>query len=154
MTIVARRLATDDADLGVKMASLFAGNDVHRDHVAAFLSETHNVLIAGSVNGTLAGFLTAHLLARFKDLRRKFLIYEVDVLPAYRRMGVGRSMIELSLGIAREAGADTSFVLTNRSNDAAVRLYESTGGRAIHPDDVMYVYEFPEASNNFVNKLM
>ena len=47
-------------------------------------------------------------------------------------------MIEEFLRIARESGVDRMWVLTNASNAAAMRLYESSGAGRTNPDDVMW----------------
>lgn len=141
MSIRARRLNLGDADLAVCIASLFTGNEVHAEDTARFLRSDRNVLVAGSVDGEPAGFVSGHLLERFKDHRLKFFIYEVGVLQKFRHIGVGAAMIECVLQTARDMGADTAFVLTNEANEPAVRLYTATGGTAVNSDDVMYVYD-------------
>lgn len=140
MEISARQLFEDDAKLAATIASMVAGSVVSSEHTGAFLANRSNVLIAGMIDDAPVGFISAHLLDRFKDRRRKLFIYEVDVMPAFRRLGVGRTMIEKVLEAGRSQGADTAFVLTNRSNPAGAGLYAAVGGRDVHADDVMFEF--------------
>jgi aminoglycoside 6'-N-acetyltransferase I len=41
---------------------------------------------------------------------------------------------------ARNAGCREAWVLTDRSNDAAMRLYASTGGQEFPQDQVMFTF--------------
>lgn len=135
------RLREEDAELAARIALRFASNIVSAEHTAAFLAKESNILLTVLVDSEPAGFLLAHLLDRFKDTRRKLFIYEIDVLPEFQRRGIGRALIEAVLKTARERNADTAFVLTNRSNTAAVNLYAETGGIIKNPDDVMFEYK-------------
>jgi ribosomal protein S18 acetylase RimI-like enzyme len=119
---------------------MVAGNSVSPEHTRKFLADPKNLLVAGMVNDEPVGFVSAHLLDRFKDYRRKVFIYEVDVLPKFQRRGLGRVMMAKMLHIGHLASADTAFVLTNRSNAAAVGLYAAAGGREVNSDDLMFEF--------------
>jgi aminoglycoside 6'-N-acetyltransferase I len=140
VSVTIRRLNESDAALGARIAFVFAGNAVSEEHVARFLSNPGNYLIAALADGEPAGFLSAHALARFKDYRTKLFIYEVDVLPAFQQQGIGKGLVNAILDIGRTEGVDTAFVLTSRSNDAANALYSATGGVYENGDDMMFVY--------------
>jgi ribosomal protein S18 acetylase RimI-like enzyme len=69
---------------------------------------------------------------------------ELYVVPARRRSGIGRAVMEESMRYARERGADTMDIGVDEPDTGARRLYESLGfsnrtGGAGGP--VMYVYE-------------
>lgn len=141
MSATAIQLFEEDAGLAARLASIVAGGAVSSEHTRNFLADKSNVLVAGLFGGEPVGFISAHVIDRFKDYRRKVFIYEVDVLPAFQRRGVGRAMMQKVLEVGRSEGANTAFVLTNRSNFAAVTLYSASGGRETQPDDLMM--EFP-----------
>ena len=137
MSATAIQLFEEDAGLAARLALIVAGGAVSSEHTREFLADKSNVLVAGLFDGEPVGFISAHVIDRFKDYRRKVFIYEVDVLPAFQRRGVGRAMIAKVLDIARLGRADTAFVLTNRSNSAAVGLYTASGAREVNSDDLM-----------------
>lgn len=143
MLFSVRRLIASSADAATakRVAAEFAGNDVTVDHAEQFLANSSNYLIIAESGDTLAGFLSAHKLARFKDTRQKMFIYEVDVAPQWQRQGVGRRLIESILEIARGEGVDTAFVFTDQRNGAARALYAATGGVAVNGDDLMFEYD-------------
>ena len=138
--ITVRLLAEDDADVGVRIALDFSGGVVSEEHVLRFLRNKANLLFAAFADVEIAGFLTAHRLDRFKDLRKQIFIYEVDVAPGWRRKGVGRRLMDAVLETARIESSDEVFVLTSHSNTAAKRLYESVGGTVENGDDLMYIF--------------
>lgn len=69
---------------------------------------------------------------------------ELYVVPHLRGGGIGRALLEASLGLARERGADYIDLDTSEADEAARALYESCGftNREGGPDGpVMYGYE-------------
>ena len=49
------------------------------------------------------------------------------VMPAKRRMGVGRALLDAVVGLARQGRAQVCTLHVDESNEAAKRLYEATG---------------------------
>ena len=85
--------------------------------------------------GEAVGFIYGHVLRRFEAT--SFFIYSVDVAETHRWRGIGKAiMAALSAETARGRW-DEMFVLTNRSNGAAMALYASAGGVTPEPDDVV-----------------
>ena len=70
------------------------------------------------------------------------IVYEIDVDVASRRQGIAARLLRELAQIARARGIETGFVLTNASNAAAMRLYESVGGTRPNDDDVMWDFEW------------
>lgn len=88
--------------------------------------------------------MIAYRLQRFDALRAGVLLYGIGVEPAYQRRGIGRALIEACKDWARSVGAHEVWVLTERSNPAAVALYQSTGGVEESPGTLMFVYNLLE----------
>lgn len=57
------------------------------------------------------------------------LMNDLYVVPAARGQGVGRALIEASAAVARERGAYRLTWVTAPDNEAAQRLYDSTGAK-------------------------
>ena len=71
---------------------------------------------------------------------------ELYVVPALRGHGLGRTLLDAAIALARERGADYMDLGTSEDDVAARALYESAGftNRERPPDGpVMYVYERP-----------
>jgi GNAT superfamily N-acetyltransferase len=52
---------------------------------------------------------------------------ELYVIPAQRRKGIGRALLEASIDVAREAGANHFALTTGETDKEARALYESRG---------------------------
>jgi ribosomal protein S18 acetylase RimI-like enzyme len=110
-------------------------------HLEKFLARSENVLIVAEQDGVPTGFLLAYLLDRVDRDQRMVCLYEIDVSEHHRRRGIGRAMIETLKSICKKENAMKAWVITNRSNLAAFRLYESTGAAADPSgDEVTFVY--------------
>jgi GNAT superfamily N-acetyltransferase len=55
-------------------------------------------------------------------------VNEVGVAPTHQGQGIGRKLMEALLAQGRALGCQEAWVLTEYTNTAARRLYESVGG--------------------------
>ena len=108
-----------------------------------FLKDPNNALFVAFIENKALGFLTANRLQRFDKRGAEVLLYEIGVHDDFRQRGIGKALIGAAKHWAKEAGADEAWVLTNRSNMAAIALYQSTGGttESETPDEVMFVFK-------------
>jgi len=72
------------------------------------------------------------------DKPRELWINEVGVSEAWRHRGVASKLLEALCERARALGCWQAWVLTNRSNTAAMRLYAAAGGRIEADDTAMF----------------
>lgn len=110
---------------------------------AMFLKDSNNALFVAFLDNQAVGFSTANRLQRFDKRGAEVLLYEIGVREDARQKGVGKALIREVKLWAKETGADEVWVLTNRSNTAAVALYQSMGGKteSATPDEVMFVFK-------------
>lgn len=54
-------------------------------------------------------------------------LYEIAVLPEFRRHGIAGELIRWLLDFCRERGFEEVFVFTDPAYEAAAKLYQSTG---------------------------
>ncbi len=73
----------------------------------------------------LAGYAFARVIAGEAE------ILNIAVLPPYRRMGVGRLLLDSVLAAVAAGGAIEAFLEVRESNAAARFLYETRGFRAV-----------------------
>ena len=62
--------------------------------------------------------------------------------------GASDSRLRAALGVGRRLGCEEAWVLTNRSNEAAMRLYASSGGEAAPQDAVMFTFHLDAGDVN------
>jgi ribosomal protein S18 acetylase RimI-like enzyme len=90
------------------------------------------------------GFVFAYEMLRRHGDPSMIFVYDVDVDEPYRRRGVATSLF-LELGrVAKERGIREGFVLTERENEPAMKLYESVGG-VLPQNCVMWEFRYAES---------
>jgi GNAT superfamily N-acetyltransferase len=142
-----RRLRVDDAAVGresiatLKIADSDLRLNLSTDYLYRFLSRRENYLILATDEDRPIGYLVAYLLDRVDRDQPMMLLYEISVAESHQRHGAGAAMINLLKQFCRDQNVMKMWVPTNKSNLAAMRLYESTGGRAdVKGDEITFVY--------------
>lgn len=136
-----RRLAPGDETTAKRVVERFMGREVDVEHLATFLADPKHYLFVAEREGVLTGFLLAYRLDRPDGQEPMLFLYEIEVAAEHRRQGIGSELLAAALEIVKREGWKEAFVLTERSNAAAVAFYESTGGRTEGGDDLLFVYE-------------
>jgi ribosomal protein S18 acetylase RimI-like enzyme len=132
----------EEYDKGL-VALLFtqAGEGQNLDPSPGFFSDSRNILLVAYTGGIPSGFLYAYILSGLKTPYPKMFLYSIDVFAPYRRQGIGSLLIGALKKLAQAGNCSEIFVLTNKSNEAAMQLYARTGGAIENGDDVLFVYE-------------
>jgi GNAT superfamily N-acetyltransferase len=126
---VLERVTTEVLDHGVdpRLAAEFLSDPRH--HIAVAVED-------GAVVAFASGVHYVH-----PDKPTELWINEVGVSPPHRRRGLGAAVVGALLAEGRRLGCVNAWVLTDRGNEAAMRLYEACGGVEAKEDTVML--EFP-----------
>lgn len=93
-------------------------------------------VIAETASGAMAGFVIAHLERRASVVRG--YIVTLDVLPEYRRGGLGARLIGEMERRAAAAGAERMDLHVSTGNDGAVRFYEQMGYERVGREEGFY----------------
>jgi ribosomal protein S18 acetylase RimI-like enzyme len=136
-----RRLQSDDAELAVSAVGALKRSRIGLEDARLFLADRKHYLLVADDVGAPVGFLLGYRLNRLDRQGAKLFIYELEVARQYRRRGIGTALVVRINAIARRERMSSTFVLTNRSNSAAVQFFESTGARLATGDDLLFVYE-------------
>lgn len=135
------RLAEVDDALAAQLNAQFdEGMTWDLEQGRLFLRNPDNLLEVAWWEGDLCGFVSAHRLQRFDARRAEVLLYEIGVDERFQRRGVGRALIAEVVRWAEEIGVDEVWVLTNRSNTAAMALYRAAGGEEDEPDVTLFTF--------------
>jgi GNAT superfamily N-acetyltransferase len=141
LPLFVRRLTEVDDALAARLNPLFDdGGEWDAIQGRIFVENSDNLFLAAFWDGEACGFLTAHRLQRFDRRRAEVLLYEISVDERFQRRGVGTALIAAVNRWARDVGADEVWVLTNAGNDAAMTLYQRTGGTEDVPGTTMFTY--------------
>jgi ribosomal protein S18 acetylase RimI-like enzyme len=92
-----------------------------------FLEDPRHHIAVAIDDGLVVGFASGvHYI--HPDKPAELWINEVAVAPTHRRRGLGKAVIRALLEVGRAHNCKVAWVLTDRSNVAAMALYSSVGG--------------------------
>jgi ribosomal protein S18 acetylase RimI-like enzyme len=130
-----RLLGPGDEDLLIEAVAL-SDEDCPSAEASLHLADKDLVCIVALADaGEVVAFIYGHILRRFEAT--SLFIYSVDTTPTHQRQGIAKAMLQALAAEGRTGRWDEMFVLTNRSNVAAMALYASAGGIVPEPDDVV-----------------
>jgi GNAT superfamily N-acetyltransferase len=109
-----------------------------------FLTDSRHHLAVAVEDGIIVGFSSAiHYV--HPDKPPELWINEVGVAPTHRGRGVGTAVLSAILQAGQAAGCAEAWVLTHRSNIAAMSLCSSLGGKEAPEDQVMFTFQLRES---------
>lgn len=91
----------------------------------AELERRDAVLLCARVNGEIAGY------GGMRTVLDEGYVNDIAVLPAFRRRGVGLTLVKALVRYAREKGLRFLTLEARASNLSAIRLYERAGFRDV-----------------------
>jgi ribosomal-protein-alanine N-acetyltransferase len=100
-----------------------------KQQIAYLLTDYNSIGLTAKIDGEIAGFIIASIYAEKKSLAGHILT--IDVVPQYRRKGVGSSLMKAVEDIFRKKNVRTSHLEVREDNSTAVKLYEKLGYRKI-----------------------
>ena len=114
---------------------------------AEFLGDSRHHLAVALDKGAVVGMTSAvHYV--HPDKPAQLWINEIGVAPTHRNQGIGKMLLSVLLDAGKALGCTEAWVLTHRSNLAAMRLYSSMGGIEFPKDQVMFTFDLAERSEN------
>ncbi|HEX2164214.1 MAG TPA: GNAT family N-acetyltransferase [Thermoanaerobaculia bacterium] len=140
MTIRIEVLGPADAAVLERVAPDLFDDPVDAGATAEVLADPRHHLVVALDGETVVGFVSAVHYVHPDDPRPELWVNEVAVAASHRRRGIGRRMIEAALGLAGRLGCSEAWVLADRSNQAAHRLYRSAGGVAHREASVLFTF--------------
>jgi len=108
---------------------------------AEFLADPRHHLVVAIDGGVVVGFASAvHYV--HPDKPTELWINEVGVAGSHRGRGIGKAIMAAMLEVAKDLGCREAWVLTDRGNEPAMRLYAAAGGKPTPRDQVMFTFKF------------
>jgi ribosomal protein S18 acetylase RimI-like enzyme len=135
-----RILGPHDGDVLSRVADGVFDDEVSPELSTEFLQDSRHHLAVAVEADTVVGFASAvHYV--HPDKPAELWINEVGVAPSHQRQGVGQRLLEALFDLGHRLGCREAWVLTEQSNVAAKRLYESVGGSE-PPEEAAVMYIF------------
>src|SRR5713226_10560378 len=88
-----------------------------------FLSDPRHHIAVAIDDGVVVGFASAVLYVHPDKPRPELWINEVGVAETHHRRGIAGKLLNALLDVGRDADCVEAWVLTDRSNEAAMALY-------------------------------
>jgi aminoglycoside 6'-N-acetyltransferase I len=128
MSIKVMVLGRNDGDVLTRVAAGVFDCAVRPELCAQFLADPRHHLIVAVESGVVVGMASGvHYV--HPDKAPELWINEVGVAPTYQNRRIARQLLGALLDVGRQHGCTEAWVLTERANAPAMRLYASCGGR-------------------------
>jgi aminoglycoside 6'-N-acetyltransferase I len=129
---------------------LAVGPDVFDDPVdprvaTEFLNDPRRHLVAAIDSGVIVGFASAVHYVHPDKRSPEMWINEIGVATTHRGRGAATAILQRLLEVARVIGCAEAWVLTDRTSEAALRLYKSRGGIEAPGDQVMLTFRLEDS---------
>lgn len=135
-----KTLTQDDLALLTSTADDVFDNPVDENFAREFLNDPRNHIVAAISDGVIVGFASAvHYI--HPDKPPELWINEVGVAESHQGRGTGKALMKEMLQLGHGLGCKNAWVLTDRGNAPANRLYKSAGGKMDEEDTVMYEFD-------------
>jgi aminoglycoside 6'-N-acetyltransferase I len=139
MDIVIKILHAGDEEILANVAEDVFDDAVDPSAAAKFLADPRHHIAVAIEGGKVVGIATGmHYFHPDKPVPELF-VDEVGVAPSHQGRGLGKAVVTALLQHGRELGCGQAWVLTDRENNAAMRLYAACGGKA-PSDHVMFSF--------------
>jgi ribosomal protein S18 acetylase RimI-like enzyme len=120
-------LQRGDDNILMNVAPEVFDNPVDAELAREFLEDPRHHIAVAIKDGLVVGFASGvHYI--HPDKPPELWINEVGLAPRHRRRGLGKAVLRALIEVGRAHNCAVAWVLTDRSNIAAMALYSSVGG--------------------------
>jgi ribosomal protein S18 acetylase RimI-like enzyme len=147
VAIKIRVLRGDDQAVLNNLAEGVFDRPIDSNLTTQFLNDPRHHLIVAIDHETVVGMVSAMDYIH-PDKPRELWINEVAVASAWRGKGIGKAMMQTMHDLGRDLGCHEAWVLTDRDNTAARKLYASLDGA--EKEQVMVQFKLTAPGSNTV----
>jgi aminoglycoside 6'-N-acetyltransferase I len=138
-------LGAGDENILTNVAPEVFDNPIDPQLTREFLEDPRHHIAVAIDDGRVVGFASGvHYV--HPDKKPELWINEVSIAPTHRRCGLGKAVLNALFEVARAHNCIAAWVLTDRTNIAAMALYSSVGGKEgaddTSPSDATLGYSF------------
>jgi aminoglycoside 6'-N-acetyltransferase I len=145
MAVEIQVLGPQDAGVLGTIAPDVFDDPIDVGRAAEFLADPRHHLAVAVEAGRVVGFVSAVHYVHPDKPRPELWINEIAVAPSHQGRGLGTRLLHAVFAVAREFGCAEAWVLTDRANTAAMRLYASAGNSEAPTDHVMFTFNLDTA---------
>jgi ribosomal protein S18 acetylase RimI-like enzyme len=141
MAIEIKVLGSPDARVLENVAPAVFDDAIDVGRAREFLADPRHHLAVAVEDGCVVGFVSAVHYVHPDKPRPELWINEIGVAAPHRRRGLGTRLLHSMLAVAGRLGCAEAWVLTDRANAAAMRLYAAAGSTEAPTDHVMFTFK-------------
>jgi aminoglycoside 6'-N-acetyltransferase I len=133
-----KTLSKTDVSLLLKIADDVFDNPIDEKLAIEFLNDPRHHIVVAIIDNQVIGFASAvHYV--HPDKPAELWINEVGVASEHQNKGIGKAMFRELFQLGKSLGCTTAWVLTDKDNLPANKLYQSAGGET--SETVMYEFK-------------
>jgi ribosomal protein S18 acetylase RimI-like enzyme len=149
MAIDIKLLGPQDAEVLANIAPDVFDDPIDTRRADEFLADPRHHLAVAVEDGCVVGFVSAVHYVHPDKPRPELWINEIGVAATHQGRGLGTRLLHVVFAMARGLGCAEAWVLTDRANTAALRLYAAAGSTEAPTDAVMFTFRLgDEAAPN------
>jgi GNAT superfamily N-acetyltransferase len=133
-------LAGQDTRIFADIAPDVFDDPINIERADEFLADPRHHLVVAIDDGRVVGFVSAVHYVHPDKPCPELWISEVSVAGTHRRHGLGTRLLRSLFAVAQSHGCVEAWVLTDRANTAAMRLYAVAGNAEAPTDHVMFTF--------------
>ena len=127
MAIEIKLLHRGDENVLMTVAPAVFDNPIDTELTKEFLEDPRHHIAVAIDDGLVVGFASGvHYI--HPDKPPELWVNEVGLAPTHRRRGLGKAVLKALFEVGRAQNCTVAWVLTYRTNVAAMALYASVGG--------------------------
>lgn len=134
-------LGPNDMDALSRVALEVFDDPIEFSSAREFLNDPRHRLVVAMDDKLVVGFISAVIYVHPDKAKPELWINEVGVSPSHQGQGIGKMLLRRMLETGQQVGCSEAWVLTERTNDAAMALYKSLSGIEEAPDPVMFTFK-------------
>jgi aminoglycoside 6'-N-acetyltransferase I len=146
MPIEIKLLGPQDAGVLANVAPDVFDDPIDVGRANEFLADPRHHLAVAVEDGLVVGFVSAVHYVHPDKPRPELWINEIGVAATHQRRGLGTRLLRAVFAAAQDLGCAEAWVLTDRSNAAAMRLYAAAGNTETPTDHVMFTFRLDGAA--------
>jgi aminoglycoside 6'-N-acetyltransferase I len=147
MAVAIKVLGPDDAGVLQQVDPDVFDDPILQERAKEFLADRRHHLAVAVEDGVVVGFVSAVHYVHPDKACPELWINEVGVAETHRRRGLGKRLLEAVFDVGRRLGCAEAWVMTDRANTAAMRLYAAAGSTEAPTDHVMFTFRLGEAGS-------
>ena len=110
------------------------------EKLARFIDAPNTYGFAAKQGNAILGFAYCYKLTHPYVGTDSFFLYSIGIFPEYQNKGLGTGFVECIKRFAfEELKCGEVFVMTDKGNKRACRVYEKCGGKNDYEDEICYV---------------